>query len=131
MKRSLLIGSILCVVLGVIGIFCGIFQTPAAPTIVILLLLYFIGIPIQFSKCLPESDARKLADGSMYATYDRRFWMRICLGFLTSVLAATIIYKKSYLPLGPSILVGLGLTAILTAFVSPNVEMLKDPDTFG
>jgi hypothetical protein len=106
-------------------------QTPFLPTTTILLLLYFVGIPIQFSKSLPKRDVMMLANGRMFVTYDRGFWIRICFGVLISTVIAIQIYKFDFMSLSSSTLIGLGLSAIFTAFVSPKVETLKDAEEFG
>lgn len=131
MKRSLLIGSFLCVAIGVAAIICAIIQTPFKPTVFVLLILYFVGVPVQYTKCLPLEDVKRLANGDLYAEFGRAFWLRILLGLIMSSILAVWVYKSDHMSLGYSILFGLGCAAILTAFVSPDIKREREVEEFG
>jgi len=133
MKRSLLIGSFLCVGLGIIALIFAFIGATDVIAIVVLLTAYFVGIPIQFYKTLPADEARQLSEGRIISILGRRFWIPISLGVIAAIIAAFTMKNLYDLSTGSTILVALGVAAILTAFVSPRFETVELPntDSFG
>ena len=131
MKRSLLIGSFLCVLIGVVALICAFTEIADIPVILTVLIAYFIGIPLQFYKTLPDEDASLLSSGQIIAIMGRRFWGLIALGVVSAIALTFVIRANYHQSISSSILTCLGMTAILTAFVSPKYKRIDEPEGFG
>ena len=126
-----MIGSFLCVGLGLFAIMSVFFGWSDIPTIIILLIGYFVGIPLQFQKTLPANELQRLSEGKIVTVLGKRFWIPIGIGVVIAIAAAFIMKYYFELSIGSTILLTLGFAAILTAFVSPEFKTVNEPERFG
>ena len=98
-------------------------------TIAIVLFVYFFGINTIFLRVLDEKVVRQLSAGVFVPTYGFRFWGSIVMALIISVFAAYFFLKTFERDVFPAIHFGLGLMAILTAFVSPKFREIETSES--
>lgn len=101
-------------------------------TIIIMVCLYFAG-PIALSLwVLPIEEQLNLE--TLEVSYGLRYWIPLALGIVLGIGLGIFCYFKIGTDLASSILVSLGSTSALTAFVSPKYNektRLDNADEFG